>query len=145
MGTVEATAVIDAPPSVVWDVLVAGEDYAEWNPLITEVSGELVAAARPRPHIAPSGKRGMTFRPRVLDATPDGRPSLDRPASTSGTVRREHESRLVATDGGGVQLTQGETFSGVPLPGSMLESTRQGFEAMHAAVRERAEARANRR
>ena len=70
MRTIEATEVIDAPPSVVWEVLVTGEDYAEWNPFITEVSGEFVPGARPRLRIAPPGKPGMTFRPRVLDATP---------------------------------------------------------------------------
>ena len=29
MRTIEATVVIDAPPSVVWDVLVTGKHYAE--------------------------------------------------------------------------------------------------------------------
>ena len=147
MRTIEETVVIDAPPSVVWDVLVTGEDYVEWNPFITEVSGELAAGARPRLRIARPGKRGMTFRPRVLDATPEARLRWIGRLGLPGLCDGEHEFLLVATDSGGTQLTQRETFRGVPVPllGGMLEPTRQGFEAMNSALRERAEARANRR
>ena len=147
MRTIEATVVIDAPPSLVWDVLVTGEHYAQWNPFITEVSGEFVPGARPRLRIAPPGKRPMTFRPRVLDATPQARLRWIGRLGLPGLCDGEHEFSLVATDNGGTQLTQRETFRGVlvPLLGGMLGPTRQGFEEMDAALRERAEARADRR
>jgi hypothetical protein len=147
MRTIEATVVIDAPPSVVWDVLVTGEDYAKWNPFITDVSGELVAGARPRLRIAPPGKRGMTFRPRVLDATRETRLRWLGRLGLPGLCDGEHEFLLVPTDGGGTQITQRETFRGVLVPalGGMLAPTWQGFHEMNAALRERAEARANQR
>ena len=147
MRTLEATLVIDAPPSLVWDVLVNGEDYAEWNPFVTEVVGEFVPGARPRLRIAPPGKRGMTFRPRVIDATPTARLRWLGRLGLPGLCDGDHEFLLVETDSGGTQLTQRETFRGVlvPLLGGMLELTRQGIEEMNAALRERAEARANRR
>ena len=147
MRTIEATVVIDAPPSLVWDVLVTGEHYEEWNPFITEVSGEFVAGARPRLRIEPPGKPGMTFRARVLDATPQARLRWIGRLGLPGLCDGEHEFLFVAADRGGTQLTQRETFRGVlvPLLGGMLGPTRQGFEGMNAALRERAEARANRR
>jgi hypothetical protein len=143
----EATGVIDAPPSVDWDVLVTGEDYAAWNPFITDVSGELVAGARPRLHIASPGKRGMTFRPRVLDATPEARLRWVGRLGLPGLCDGQHEFLLAATDSGGTQVTPRETFRGalVPLLEGRLEPARQGFNEMHTTLRERAEARANRR
>ena len=146
MRTIEATVVIDAPPSVVWDVLVTGEDYAEWNPFITEVSGEFVTGARPRLRIAPRGARD-DLPPRVLDATPEARLRWIGRLGLPGLCDGEHEFLIVAADRGGRQVTQRETFRGVlvPLLGGVLAPIRQGFHEMNTALRERAEARADRR
>lgn len=146
MRTSEAAVVIEAPLSVVRDALVAGEDYAEWNPFNSEVSGEFVAGARPRLGIAPPGKRGMTFRPRVL-ATPEARLRWLGRLGLLGLCDGGHEFLLVATDGTGTQLTQRGTFRGAlgPPLGGMLGPTWRGFEEMDDALRQRAEARANRR
>jgi hypothetical protein len=132
MRTIEATVVMDAPPSVVWDVLVTGEDYAGWNPLITELSDQLIAGARPRLCIAPPGKRETSFRPPALDAAPGVRLCRAGRLGPPGLCDGEQEFLLVATDSGGTQLTQRENLRQVlvPLLGSMLEPTGQGFEEM---------------
>jgi hypothetical protein len=59
-----------------------------------------------------------------------------------GLSDAHHEFRLTPAPGGRTQLVQRETFRGVlvPLLGGMLEPTRQGFEAMHEALRQRVEA-----
>ena len=41
MRTIKATTVINAPLAAVWRVLGDGQQYAEWNPFITVVSGDL--------------------------------------------------------------------------------------------------------
>ena len=139
MRTIEATAVIEAPPAVVWDALVAGGDYRHWNPFITEVSGQLEAGARPRICVAPPGRKPMRFRPRVVEASPPTRlrwiGRLGLPRLCDG----EHEFVLTELPDGTTELRQRETFRGVlvPLLGGMLEPTRSGFETMHEALRRR--------
>jgi hypothetical protein len=146
MRTIEATTVIDAPLADVWRVLIAGERYAAWNPFIRVVSGDLAPGSRPTLRITPPGKRGSTFRPRVIHASPEaGLRWLGR-LILPGLCDADHEFRLTPAAGGRTQLVQRETFRGllVPLLAGMLEPTRQGFEAMNEALRQRVEAMAER-
>jgi len=142
MQTIEATTVIDAPLTAVWRVLSDGQQYADWNPFITVVAGDLAPGSRPTLRITPPGKRGSTFRPRVVHASAEeGLRWLGR-LILPGLCDADHEFRLTSTVDGRTQLVQRETFRGVlvPLLGGMLEPTRHGFEAMNAALRQRVEA-----
>jgi hypothetical protein len=142
MRTIEATTVIDAPVSAVWQVLTTGEAYSDWNPFITSVSGDLALGSRPALRLAPPGKRAMTFRPRITDASPEKGLRWIGHLVMPGLCDAEHEFLLAPSGSGGTQLVQRETFRGVlvPLLGSMVEPTREGFEAMNKALRQRAEA-----
>ena len=142
MRTIQATTVIDAPITAVWTVLSDGPQYVHWNPLITVVAGDLAPGSRPTLRITPPGKRGSTFRPRVVHASADeGLRWLGR-LILPGLCDADHEFRLTSLVDGRTQLVQRETFRGmlVPLLAGMLEPTRQGFEAMNAALRQRVEA-----
>ena len=142
MRAIEATTVINAPLAAVWTVLGDGQQYAEWNPFITVVSGDLAPGSRPTLRITPPGKRASTFRPRVIHASAEeGLRWLGR-LILPGLCDADHEFRLTPTDGGRTQLVQRETFRGVlvPLLAGMLEPTRQGFQAMNEALRQRVEA-----
>ena len=147
MRTVEATVTMDAPPCVVWDVLVHGEDYARWNPFITEASGPLAEGARPQLRIAPPGTRAMSFRPLILEASPGVRLRWIGKLGLPGLCDAEHEFLLNPAKEGGTKLIQRESFRGILVPflAGALEPTRQGFEAMNAALCERVEAKAGRR
>ena len=142
MRTIEATTVINAPLTAVWRVLSDGQQYADWNPFITVVSGDLAPGSRPTLRITPPGKRGSTFRPRILHASAEeGLRWLGR-LILPGLCDADHEFRLTSSTDGRTQLVQRETFRGVlvPLLAGMLEPTRQGFEAMNSALRQRVEA-----
>ena len=67
---VEAATVVNASPERVWEVLTDTAAYAEWNPVIVRLSGELRPGATVE--FVNRGKDGreMTFRPRVLTAQP---------------------------------------------------------------------------
>jgi hypothetical protein len=142
MRTIEATTTINAPLADVWRVLIAGEQYADWNPFIHVVSGDLAAGSRPTLRITPPGKRGSTFRPRVMQASPDAGLRWLGQLILPGLCDADHEFKLTPTPDGRTQLTQRETFRGllVPLLAGMLEPTRQGFEAMNSALRQRVDA-----
>lgn len=141
MRTIEVTTTIDAPAATVWSILITGDAYEDWNPFITAVAGTCEVGARPTVRIAPPGRRAMSFRPTVTDATPELRLAWTGRLGMRGLCDAQHEFRLDATPAGTTVLTQRETFRGllVPLLGGMLEPTRRGFEAMNTALRERAE------
>lgn len=139
MRTIESAATIHAPAAEVWEVLVASERYADWNPFITRVQGSLTVGARPTLRIRPPGKKGMTFRPRITHASPgDGlrwRGRLVLP----GLCDADHQILLEPRTDGSTVVIQRESFRGVLVPflAGMLEPTRQGFDAMHTALDQR--------
>ena len=63
---------IDAPASVVWDVLTDLDAYADWNPFIVSASGMVATGERLVNRVEPPGGRGMTFKPTVTEVE-DGR------------------------------------------------------------------------
>ena len=141
MRTIEARTIVDAPLIAVWRVLSAGQQYADWNPFITVVDGELVAGSRPTLRIRPPGRRASTFRPLVTHASPEAGLRWLGHLMVPGLCDADHQFHLTPLPDGGTQLVQRETFRGllVPLLTGMLEPTRQGFEAMNEALRQRVE------
>ncbi len=135
---------IDAPPSVVWDVLVDLDTWADWNPFIVSSSGSVTVGEQLTNRMEPPGGRGMTFKPRVTEVVDQqvfewlGR--LGLPGIFDGRHRFELSER-----GGQTRLEHTEELSGilVPLMRKSLDGpTLKGFEAMNAALKARAEARA---
>ncbi len=147
MRTIEATTTIAAPPEKVWDVLVDGAKYSQWNPFITSLSGNITPGARLQVRIKPSGGRAMTFRPVVTHASLLDGLRWSGHLLVPGLCDARHEFLLAATPSGGTKLTQRETFRGllVPMLGGMMNPTLRGFEAMHAALQLRAESSAEER
>jgi hypothetical protein len=147
MRTVESAIMIDAPPSEVWRVLTAAEEYQLWNPFITRVAGELTAGSRPAVTITPPGRRPMTFRPRVVAAQPGRELSWKGSVGVPGVCDGHHQFTLTPAGDGSTRLVQREQFRGllVPFVGAMIEPTRRGFASMNEALRRRVESRAGAR
>jgi hypothetical protein len=124
MRVIESTVVIDAPLTEVWDVLSDGQQYAEWNPFITSVVGELAPGARPTVCISPPGKRTMTFRPRVIDASPERGLRWKGHLVLPGLCDAEHEFVLTAEAPGRTRLTQRESFRGALMPQALRHRVR---------------------
>jgi hypothetical protein len=140
---IETSILIDAPPSRVWQVLTDFHAYPAWNSFIRAISGPLREGARLSIQITPPGKASMRFRPTVLVATPDQelrwRGSLLLPGLFSG----EHYFLLRSEESNSTRVLHGERFSGL-LVGpfvrrGLLDATREGFQAMNIALKERAE------
>lgn len=146
MRTIEARIIIDAPATAVWQVLQDTERYPIWNPFITAVVGELVAGARPTLRIVAQGKAPMTFRPRVVAASPETGLRWLGHLVVPGLCDADHEILLIPAAGGTTMLVQRETFRGalVPFLGGMLAPTGAAFEAMNSALKQRVERREHR-
>jgi hypothetical protein len=137
---------IDAPAEVVWQILVDFGRHPEWNPFIEAISGEPKQGSRLSLTVRPPGGRAMSFGPTVLAAEEArelrwlGRVGLPR------IFDGEHRFVLEPLGAERVRLVHAECFRGVlvPLLWRGLETrTREGFEQMNRALKERAEGAAS--
>ena len=141
----EFTASIDieAPAERVWSVLMDFAAYAEWNPFIKEINGDLSPGSKLVVKIKPPEGREMTLKPTVLRVREDRELAWLGHLFVRGVFDGEHRLEVEPLDAGHSRFTQSETFRGllVPLTGGVLKKTLRGFEEMNAALKRRAEAR----
>jgi hypothetical protein len=113
MRTIETEIEIDAPPSVVWEVITDLESYADWNPFIPKATGEVRVGERLLIRVEPPGSFGGTFRPRVKGVEPERRlvwlGRLGLPHLFDG----RHALVLEPLDGERTRFLQRETFGGL--------------------------------
>lgn len=139
MRVVEVRRRIDAPPEVVWEVLVDFESYPEWNPFIESIEGVPLPGQRLRVRLTPPGGRRVTVRPTVTAAEENRRLEWEGSLFVPGLFDGRHEFRI-EREGEGVRFVHREIFSGIFVHVLLDEgSIRRGFEAMNAALAKRAE------
>lgn len=138
---IETSIDIAAPPERVWSILTDFGRMAEWNPFITALSGPLQPGERLSVRIAPPGKGGMSFRPKVLVVRPGRELRWLGRLLVGGIFDGEHYFLLEPEGAGATRFVQGERFSGVlvGLLGGALQATEAGFAAMNRALKARAE------
>src|SRR5690554_3506383 len=68
---IETEIEIDAPPSVVWEILSDLEGHASWNPFLVSMQGKLEQGATLTNTMRQASGKEMTFRPTVLVVTPE--------------------------------------------------------------------------
>ncbi|QSW99670.1 SRPBCC domain-containing protein [Haloterrigena alkaliphila] len=143
MNQIEVFAEIDAPPEVVWDVLLEFESYPEWNPFVRAIEGDPTKGEHLRVRIDPPDSRGMTFKPEVVAVEENRRLAWLGRLVVPFAFDGYHEFRLEPVgDGERTRLLHRETFRGALVPLLLnRDSLEAGFAAMNAAVKERAERR----
>ena len=143
MNQVEVFEEIDAPPDVVWDVLLEFSTDPALNPFVRSMDDVPVVGERLRSRAASGGSRSSTFQPEVI-AVDEGRRlvwhgRLFLPFTFDGY----HEFHLEPIDDGSrTRLLQRETVRGALVP--LLFDARQferEFRERNEAIKERAEAR----
>ena len=134
---------INASAERVWRLLTDFASYPQWNPFIRTISGQLAPGERLQARIEPPGGRGMTFKPKVLNAEPNRELRWLGHLLIPGLFDGEHSFTIQPLEDERVRFIQREAFKGllVPLFARSLEtSTQRGFEEMNHALKERAEA-----
>ena len=143
MNQVEVFEEIDAPPDVVWDVLLEFDSYPSWNPFIRSIEGTPAAGERLRVRIEPPTSRGYTFKPEVITVEENRRlvwfGRLGVPYAFDGY----HEFHLEPIDDGKrTRLLHRETVRGALVPVLFdRDAIERGFEQMNEGIKNRAEAR----
>jgi hypothetical protein len=139
---IKTTIEIDAPTNTVWAMLTDFSRYSEWNPFIRSIYGKAQQGEQLEILIHPPGGKGMTFRPIILALQPEAELRWLGRLMLPGIFDGEHQFQLEPIGEARTRLIHRETFSGllVPLLWRKLDTqTRQGFEAMNHALKQRAE------
>jgi hypothetical protein len=140
--TLQTQVDIEASKEKVWSILIDFPAYPQWNPFIKSISGEPKAGAELDVHIQPPDQRGITLHPKVLSAIPGQELKWLGHLFIPGIFDGEHHFLIHEMSADRVSFVQEEVFKGVLIPftGEMLDSTRQGFEQMNEALKNRTEA-----
>jgi hypothetical protein len=143
MRTIETGITIEAPPERVWAILTDFSTYPDWNPFIRRVAGDVAVGERIEVTLQPADSKPQKFRPRVEALDPPHEFCWLGNLGVAGLFDGAHQFRLEAVSGGGTRFIHREEFGGI-LAGVILRfvgaKTRAGFEAMNAALKDRAEA-----
>jgi hypothetical protein len=134
---------IGAPAERVWRLLTDFASYPEWNPFIRSISGQPTTGERLEVRIEPPGGRGMTFKPKVLNAEDNRELRWLGHLLVPGLFDGEHSFAIQMLDEHRVRFVQREAFRGLLVPlfaRSLDNNTQRGFEQMNRALKERAEA-----
>jgi hypothetical protein len=135
---------IAAPTSQVWQVLTDFEQYPNWNPFLNSLKGNVKVGGRIQVSIQPPDGKAMVFKPTVLVFEKEKEFRWLGHLWIKGLFDGEHFFQLEANQDGTTTLIHGEHFNGilVGLLKSMVDgSTKQGFEALNKALKERCEGR----
>ncbi|MEA2024854.1 MAG: SRPBCC domain-containing protein [Actinomycetota bacterium] len=144
MRELTTSIVIDSSPEAVWDTLMDFESYSEWNPFVTEISGHAAPGETLNVTLHNPGGKTMELSPEVTSTEEAREFAWLGKLGIKGIFDGHHRFQIESAGNGSVRFTQTEEFSGilVPVLWRMLDTkTRAGFEAMNAALKDRAEAR----
>ncbi len=133
---------IAASASTVWAELTDTSAFADWNPLIKSLSGDLSEGNRINVTIELPGKSPMDFTPTVLVSKKNRELRWVGHLGIRGIFDGEHYFVMEETAHGTTLFRHGKSFSGMlthillPLIGN---DTKSGFDAMNKALKHRAE------
>ncbi len=130
---------INATPERVWQILTDTEKFPEWNPFIQRLKGTLVVGETLEVFLGESPPNGMTFRPTVLQVTPNRALRWLGKLFFGGIFDGEHIFEIEPLGDKRVRFVQREKFSGIAVRFFNFDSTRRGFKAMNRALKARAE------
>jgi hypothetical protein len=135
---------IDAPASLVWEMLVDFDAFPTWNPFITSAEGTVQAGGRLTLRIRPVSGSAVTLRPIVVEVVEGRRLRWQGRLGVRGLFDADHLFLVEPRGAGGSRLVQHEQFSGLLVPflqRALDRGTLPAIHAMNAALKDRAERR----
>ncbi len=124
----------------VWDVLTDTQKYAEWNPFITSITGEMKLGAYITNVMVNKGKEN-TFTP-IITVLEENTSLEWLGSGLGGTFKGNHYFHLTELPNGHTKIIHGEKFSGL-LSGLIMQiigkDTLASFVLMNNAMKNRVE------
>jgi hypothetical protein len=133
---------INATAEKVWRILTDFENYAQWNPFITSIAGEIKVGNNLQITFTPPNGNAMKFKPILLVANEYKEIKWKGKLLFKGLFDGEHQFEIIDNKNGTVTFVQSEIFTGllVPLLKKMINiNTKNGFVLMNEKLKERAE------
>ncbi len=128
---------INATPQEVWNVLTDFEKYAEWNPFVKSITGEVKVGNEIKVELD-----GMTFKPTILTFDHASEFKWLGHLWVKGLFDGEHKFRLIDNEDGTTEFHHSERFNGILVSlfsKSLDEKTKKGFERMNEELKQRVE------
>lgn len=141
MRRIEDEILIDSPIQVVWAVLTDFPAHPQWDPFLQFERASLRVGDRLRVRVSPPGSKARTFTPVVTRCDPPADYEWLGRVGMPGILDGRHRFRLSEVTADRTRVHQEEVFTGLlaPLFPGLLSRTEDGFRAMHAAMKDRAE------
>jgi hypothetical protein len=138
--TIDTTVDINAGPDAVWNVLTDFGSYSEWNPVM-RIEGAPEVGTKLIVHMTGAGGHGMSFKPKVLAATPGKELRWLGKLGLRGIAAGEHFFVLTTNNGGTTRLNHGERYSGalIALAKGSSANSGAGYEAFGQGLKHRVE------
>jgi len=133
---------INATPDKVWAILTDFNNYPNWNPFVTSITGEAKVGNKINVRIEPPEAGANSFKPTVTAFETNRKFSWLGVVLFRGILDGEHKFELTDNQNGTTTLVQSENFIGILVPffKKMLDNnTRRGFESMNNKLKELAE------
>ncbi len=134
--------IIHAPADQIWEILTAFSEYPAWNPFIRNIRGDITEGSRITASLRPQGGFGMTIHPVLRHVDPPRELRWAGSLLVHGLFDGEHIFEIRPVDAETTRFIQRELFSGILLPllwPALQWNTAPAFDAMNAALKERAE------
>lgn len=128
---------INASIDKVWKILTDFDNYAEWNPFIKSIEGDVIAGNKIDVEID-----GMKFRPKVLQYDENSQLVWIGRLGLPGIFDGKHSFKLLANEDGTTTFIHSEQFKGLLVPffkKKLMTDTKNGFLTMNNKLKELAE------
>jgi len=136
---IKTEIVIQATPEKIWKILTDFENYPQWNPFITSVTGEVEKGNKVVVNIKPPNGSSITFKPTILSKIDNKELSWQGKLLFKGFFDGKHKFELRNNGNGTTTFIQSEKFSGILVWLFNTEKTKNGFDEMNQKVKELAE------
>ncbi|MEK6493167.1 SRPBCC domain-containing protein [Myroides odoratimimus] len=134
--TIETSITIKATKDAIWQVLMNFSEYPEWNPFILSITGEPIIGKQININLPE-----MKFKPIVLTNQKEQLFSWKGKLGIKEIFDGHHQFEIQQLDEQHCLFIHREVFSGILVPlfkKKLQTKTRQGFEAMNIALKNRA-------
>jgi hypothetical protein len=140
--------VIDAPLKAVWKVLGDTQRYAEWNPLILDIAGNVQAGSKIQVTLKVPGSSPSSYAAKLIGYVPDHELRWEHDAAIPKLYSGKHKLIIEALGESQVRFRHEEELRGLlvgPLTSDYLDKKLTGFERMNDALKKRVEAQHSQR
>jgi len=133
---------INASAYKVWGELINFAAYADWNPFIQTIDGNLAHGGRLSVFVCPPNTKGMRFKPVVRELEENRKLVWLGHFMFPGVFDGEHSFELIPISENKTRFVHKEKFSGFLVPifwSNLGNDTHQGFVNMNRALKDRCE------